>query len=90
MSDNPYPPWFPDQPGWLILSRPERGTLIVLHRCGLWVEFADLRWEEAEVDAVHAIRAALAEGAKSELTGQHNVLVTRDGTTYTATLEKTP
>jgi len=89
MTDNLYPPWFPDQPGWLILSRPERNTLVMLHRCGLWVEVADIKWEW-EAAETEAIRAALVEGVKAGMTGRHTVLVTRDGTTYTATLEKTP
>ena len=89
MTDNLYPPWFPDQPGWLILSRPERGTLIALHRCGLWIEFSDIKWEwdAAEADAV---RAVLVDGANTGLTGRHSVRVARDGTTCTVTLEKAP
>lgn len=89
MSDNLYPPWFPDQPGWLILSRPERGTLIVLHRCGLWVEAADIKWE-LDVDEVDAVRAVLVDGANAGLTGRHSVRVARHGNACTVTLEKSP
>lgn len=63
--------------GWTIIHRPERGSFVVLHDSGLFIEIDDgamAAWDDRIDNALSAqLKKAVAEG----VTGRHLVEVTK-------------